>query len=72
MAETSKILIVDSPYYQDITDHLVSGAADALKDEGYAWDRISVPELWNSAPPNQIKISVYFTTVICTPRFISL
>ena len=43
MAESSKILIVDSPYYQDITDHLVSGAADALKDGGYAWERISVP-----------------------------
>lgn len=41
--DSSKILIVDATFYQDIADHLVSGAVDALKDEGYAWERISVP-----------------------------
>ena len=43
MVDSSKILIVDATFYQDIADHLVSGAVDALKDEGYAWERISVP-----------------------------
>lgn len=43
MADASKILIVDAAYYQDIADHLFSGAADALKTEGYTWERLSVP-----------------------------
>jgi 6,7-dimethyl-8-ribityllumazine synthase len=43
LVDSSKILIVDATFYQDIADHLVSGAVDALKDEGYAWERISVP-----------------------------
>lgn len=36
-------LIIDSPYYADISAELLAGATDALKAAGATFDRISVP-----------------------------
>lgn len=32
--ETKRILVVQSPYYQDVAAHLKNGALDALRDQG--------------------------------------
>lgn len=37
------LLIVESPYYEDITNELIKGAVDALEKAGATYDRISVP-----------------------------
>ncbi|PCI50493.1 MAG: 6,7-dimethyl-8-ribityllumazine synthase [Alphaproteobacteria bacterium] len=37
------LLIIESPYYQDITNELVKGAVAALDKAGATYDRISVP-----------------------------
>jgi len=37
------LLIVESPYYKDITNELIKGAIDVLDKAGATYDRISVP-----------------------------
>jgi 6,7-dimethyl-8-ribityllumazine synthase len=43
MPGSSKILIVEATYYQEIADHLVTGATAILENEGYAFERLAVP-----------------------------
>ncbi|MBL4801458.1 MAG: 6,7-dimethyl-8-ribityllumazine synthase [Emcibacter sp.] len=43
MSKPLHILIVESPYYQDITNELVRGAVEALDKAGATYERISVP-----------------------------
>jgi 6,7-dimethyl-8-ribityllumazine synthase len=43
MSGFSKILIVEASYYQEIADHLVSGAMALLEKEGCSAERIAVP-----------------------------
>ncbi|MBL4804144.1 MAG: 6,7-dimethyl-8-ribityllumazine synthase [Alphaproteobacteria bacterium] len=38
-----RVLIVEARFYDDIADHLVSGAEAALKAEGISFDRVTVP-----------------------------
>jgi len=40
---TSKILVVEARFYQDIADELVAGATAALNEAGFSYDRIDVP-----------------------------
>lgn len=37
------ILIIDAPYYTEISKALVDGAEDVLRREGATWDYVSVP-----------------------------
>ncbi len=37
------LLIVDSPYYEDITNELIKGAVAELDKAGATYDRVSVP-----------------------------
>ncbi len=37
------LLIVESPYYEDITNELIKGAVQALEAAGATFDRVSVP-----------------------------
>ncbi|MBL4748001.1 MAG: 6,7-dimethyl-8-ribityllumazine synthase [Magnetovibrio sp.] len=39
----SHILIIEAPFYQDITESLVNGATQVLDRDGVTYDRISVP-----------------------------
>lgn len=43
MSKPSHLLIVDSPYYADITEELLKGAVAAIEAAGATWERISVP-----------------------------
>lgn len=43
MSGSSKILIVEANYYQEIADHLVTGATAVLEKKGYSFERLSVP-----------------------------
>ncbi|HUG63159.1 MAG TPA: 6,7-dimethyl-8-ribityllumazine synthase [Methylomirabilota bacterium] len=44
MAETAPhLLVVDARFYEDISDELVAGAAEALTAAGATFDRVSVP-----------------------------
>ncbi len=43
MSDAPHILIVESPYYKDIADHLARGVIDALEAAGVTYERISVP-----------------------------
>jgi len=38
-----KVLIIEAPFYQHITDQLVAGATAVLDEAGVAYDRIAVP-----------------------------
>lgn len=38
-----RMLIVVSPYYKDIADHLVAGAVETLKEAGASWELVEVP-----------------------------
>lgn len=40
---TNRILIVDARFYTDIADELLEGATEVLKQEGVAFDHVSVP-----------------------------
>jgi len=40
---TGCILIVEAPFYQDITDNLIKGAIQVLEQAGFSYERISVP-----------------------------
>lgn len=42
----SRILIIDAPYYQDISDALLAGAIAELEAAGASSERIVVPERW--------------------------
>ncbi|MGC6511595.1 MAG: 6,7-dimethyl-8-ribityllumazine synthase [Parvibaculales bacterium] len=37
------ILIVEAPFYKDLTDALVDGAIEAIEAAGYAYERVDVP-----------------------------
>jgi len=39
----SKVLIIEAPFYQHITDQLVAGAVAYLDEAGVGYDRITVP-----------------------------
>src|SRR5690606_7061534 len=39
----ARVLIIDSPYYREVTDALMDGAEAELKVNGVAFDRVSVP-----------------------------
>ncbi len=39
----ARILVVESRFYDDIADALLTGAAQVLDGAGVAWDRITVP-----------------------------
>jgi len=41
--ETARILIIEAPYYEDITSELVRGASDVLDKAGTPYDRVAVP-----------------------------
>ncbi len=43
MPKPLHLLIVYSPYYEDITNELITGAVDALETAGATFDRVSVP-----------------------------
>jgi len=43
MSKPLHLLIVESPYYKDITDELVKGAVEVIEKAGATYDRISVP-----------------------------
>ena len=43
MAETSHILIVESPYYREISEELAKGAIAALEAAGASFELIEVP-----------------------------
>ncbi len=43
MSKPLHLLIVESPYYEDITDELVKGAVEVIEKAGATYDRISVP-----------------------------
>ncbi len=43
MSKPLHLLIVESPYYEDITNELIKGAVDVLEKAGATYDRISVP-----------------------------
>ncbi|MCF6214805.1 MAG: 6,7-dimethyl-8-ribityllumazine synthase [Emcibacter sp.] len=43
MPQSLHLLIVESPYYEDITNELIRGAVDVLEKAGASYDRISVP-----------------------------
>ena len=43
MSDTPCVLIVESRFYEDIADALISGAVDALEKEGIKYERVSVP-----------------------------
>ncbi|MGC6476592.1 MAG: 6,7-dimethyl-8-ribityllumazine synthase [Parvibaculales bacterium] len=40
---TKKVLIVEAPFYKELTEALVDGAIDALEQAGVRYDRIDVP-----------------------------
>lgn len=40
---TPRFLIVEARFYEDIADHLVTGATAALDSEGVLYDRVEVP-----------------------------
>lgn len=37
------LLVVDARFYEDISDELVAGAAEAIQSAGATYDRVSVP-----------------------------
>ena len=43
MADTPHLLIVEAPYYTEISEALGAGAEDFLRAEGVSFERISVP-----------------------------
>ncbi|VAV98910.1 6,7-dimethyl-8-ribityllumazine synthase [hydrothermal vent metagenome] len=43
MPKPLHLLIVESPYYEDITNELIKGAVSALEAAGATFDRVSVP-----------------------------
>ncbi len=43
MSDAPHLLIVEAPYYQQISDELVKGAMAALDAAGATYDRLSVP-----------------------------
>ncbi|NBB84362.1 MAG: 6,7-dimethyl-8-ribityllumazine synthase [Alphaproteobacteria bacterium] len=43
MPQTRRVLIVEARFYEDIADHLATGAIAALEAAGYAVERVSVP-----------------------------
>lgn len=43
MQDAPNILIVESQFYEDISNELVRGAADVLKDAGVTFERLAVP-----------------------------
>ncbi|HCI00753.1 MAG: 6,7-dimethyl-8-ribityllumazine synthase [Geminicoccus sp.] len=43
MADTPHLLIVEAPYYTEISKALGAGAEDLLRAEGVSFERISVP-----------------------------
>ncbi len=43
MPKSLHLLIVESPYYEDITNELIKGAVDVLDKAGATYDRVSVP-----------------------------
>ena len=43
MSDAPHLLIVEAPYYQQISDELVKGAVAALDAAGATYDRLSVP-----------------------------
>ena len=40
------VLIVEAPFYADITDQLAAGAIAALEQAGFAHDRVAVPGVY--------------------------
>lgn len=43
MSKKPHLLIVESPYYLDITNELIKGATAVLESAGATYDRVSVP-----------------------------
>jgi 6,7-dimethyl-8-ribityllumazine synthase len=44
MADTAPhLLVIDARFYEDLSDELVAGAADAITARGATFDRVSVP-----------------------------
>ena len=43
LAQGHRILILEAPYYADITAHLISGATDVLRENHCGFDRFAVP-----------------------------
>ena len=43
MTETSRILIVEARFYEDIADELAKGATAVLDEAGLAYERLTVP-----------------------------
>ncbi len=38
-----RVLIIEARFYDDITDELIKGATTALEEQGYDYERIAVP-----------------------------
>ena len=51
-----KILLVCSPYYKDITNNLIKGAADLLKSNSVDYQTLNVPGALEIAPAIKIII----------------
>jgi len=49
-AEQPHILIIDAPYYKDITEELLKGATAAIEAAGATWQRLSVPGVLEIPP----------------------
>ncbi len=43
MDKSLKVLIVDAPYYEEISDELLAGAIAEIDKQGATYDRLSVP-----------------------------
>ena len=50
MIDKKKILLVCSPYYNDITDNLISGASEILKSNSVCYKILNVPGALEIAP----------------------
>lgn len=55
MSKSPHILIVESPYYDDVADHLAIGSIDALENAGATYERLQVPGALEI--PGAIKLS---------------
>lgn len=40
---SKRVLIIEAPYYREVTDALIKGAASVLDDAGVPYDRVVVP-----------------------------
>ncbi|SDG91744.1 6,7-dimethyl-8-ribityllumazine synthase [Roseospirillum parvum] len=50
MANGPRVLIVESRFYEDISDHLAAGAVNALSEAGVGYKRVFVPGIMEIPP----------------------